>query len=132
MDMIYLIGLGLWFVLVMANFYKKLRNDRTLFMLLIAAIILAGYGLFLRSPELQSKGANSADVLMCPLIYLLSYGTLRHIYKKHFGVEPTYNGSSWYDEDEGRKLNWADMVVFIFPMLFAGIFPILITAIVKL
>ncbi len=56
-EMINFTGLLFWGALVMANVYKKVRNDRTIFMLLIPALILSGFGLFLRSPELQQKGA---------------------------------------------------------------------------
>ena len=129
--MIHLIGLGLLGAVAIAGFYKKLRDNKVILMLLFPALLLAAFGLLIRSPELQQKGANSADFFISPLIYLLSYGTLRHIYKKQYGVEPTYNRSSWYDPEEGRKQNGFDVLVFILPVFIAAIFPVLITSLLN-
>ncbi len=125
------VGLLLTGILAIAGFLKKLRSDRTLFVLLLISIPIAVCGLLLRSPEYQMKGANAADMLLGPFFYIVMYGSLRHLYKKKYKREPTYHRASWYDPDEKRKQNALDVIVHIFPVISAVFFPVIITALLK-
>lgn len=130
-EIVWWTGLLFTGILAIAGFLKKLRKDRTLFVLLLISIPIAVSGLLLRSPEYQMKGANGADILLGPFVYIVMYGGLRYVYKKIYKREPTYNRSSWYDPEEKREQNIMDVFAHVFPLMGAVLLPIIITAVLK-
>lgn len=110
---------------------KKLRSDKRISILVILTFPLAIFGLIIRSPEYQMKGANAADCLWSPFLCIALYGLFRYLYKKKYYCEPTYNRLSWYDPDEKRMQNWFDVIVHVVPFIFAVSVPIIITCITK-
>ena len=128
-DTLFISGLILTCIVAYLGFDKKLRSSRTLTHLLIPAFIIALIGLWIRSSDTEQKGANAADALLSPLVYILCYAGLRALYKYIYNMEPTCDRYSWYDSEEGRKQNWLDVVVHIVPMLIAFVFPVAIKGI---
>ena len=112
------IGFIPMFILYMFASYKKLRNNRALIILSITSFLLAIPGVLIKVPE--------AAMLTGAFIYLISYSLLRYIYIKKYSFEPTYNKSSWYDANEGRRQNWLDVIVYVMPILLSMIVPVAI------
>jgi hypothetical protein len=106
---------------------KKLRNDRTILILLTSTAIIAIYPLVLKILNTPFEGyLRTTDYLFSPFIYMLSYAVLRYLYKRTYNREPTYNRDSWYDEEEKRYQNIFDFIVMISPLFISGLFPIII------
>ncbi|HTL80073.1 MAG TPA: hypothetical protein VL651_00135 [Bacteroidia bacterium] len=125
------LGLTPTAAMLLAASYRRLRNDRIVFVLIILCVSLAIWGIYLRSPEFEMKGGNAADSLYSPLIYILTYATLRYLFKKKYGFEPTYYKHSWYDPVEKRDQNWFDIVVLMLPFLLAVFIPAIIHLLMK-
>jgi hypothetical protein len=106
------------FILYMLAFYKKLRNDRLLTILLLITLFFGGLGMILKTPE--------ASMFIGPFVYIGSYGLLRYAYLNKYKIEPTYNRTSWYDADEGRKQNWLDVITFVIPIVLSFILPLIL------
>ncbi|MCB9164911.1 MAG: hypothetical protein H6592_15160 [Flavobacteriales bacterium] len=109
-----MIGIAITCSLVFCGFMKWLRNDRLLLILVLATAVLAIIGIVGRIPE--NPRLNTWDGLLGPFAYVGSYALLRHWYKKVFRREPTYQRASWYDHEEGRRLDWYDVTVHVLPM----------------
>jgi hypothetical protein len=117
----------LWFVIVILGFYKKLRDNKTLLILHFITFVVAIYAIVLKTEGQPFTGRfRNSDFLFAPFIYVFIYGLLRMLYKDMYQREPTYNRSSWYDEEEGRNQNIFDVIVFIFPLLFSLLSPVLL------
>ncbi len=125
------IGTLIFGILVILGFAKKLRNDTTLIILLVVTGIIGGIGIWIRDPEYEIPKGNEADFLIMPFAYVVAYKLLRKLYKSIYKVEPTYNRSSWYDYEEGRKQNWLDLLVHIAPIIISGLTPLVIGKLLK-
>jgi hypothetical protein len=125
-ETILIIGYSLTGIVFLMGVYKKLRNIFIIMVSLVACIIIAIIGFLIRSERTDMVAGNAADSFFGPLIYIITFAFLRFIYKKKYSVEPTYNRSSWYDYEEGRRQNWLDVVVHILPLLLAIVLPLLI------
>lgn len=121
-----IIGLGASGTLAIYGYLKMLRSDKLLFILTVLSAIFGIIGLGLRSEATEMVNGNGATAMISPFVYIVSYAMLRWIYKKIYKMEPTYNRSSWYDHEEGRKQNWLDVIVHIIPMILCWVVPILI------
>lgn len=130
-DLLLIAGLGITGLLVIPGLSKKLRSDRVLLVLAGITFVIAVAGIILRSAVHQSKGSNSADMLLSPFVYVALYALFRKLYKRKFGIEPTCNRNSWYDPDEKRRQNVFDVIVHIAPMVIAFMLPPIITAIAR-
>jgi hypothetical protein len=121
-------GYIILFVLVILCFYKKLRDNRRLGILLIATSLIAIYACVLKTSGQAFSGRfRGSDFLFSPFIFVLTYAILRYLYKDVYDREPTYDRTSWYDSDERRYQNFFDVIVFVFPLLFSITFPIWIS-----
>jgi hypothetical protein len=118
------IGYILTGLLAVLGFMKVLRNDKLIKRIIFIALVFATFGFFIRSKENDIGIGFAPAVFASPLVYILSYALLRYLYKSFYRVEPTYNRSSWYDDEDGRRQNWLDVLVHVLPMFIAIIFPL--------
>ncbi len=114
---ILIISLTLYGILISCGFMKLLRSDKTLLILSIVTLIIAVFGLLIRSEQTQMVNGNGATFLIAPFIYTISYLLLKKLYKFKYKIEPTYNRSSWYDSEDDRNQNLLDVTVHILPMI---------------
>lgn len=122
------LGFILWFILVMLCYFKMLRDNKRLIILLLVASLFAVYAFILRENGQPFSGRyRGSNFLFSPFLYVLSYGILRYLYKDTYKREPTYDRHSWHDVDEGRDQNVFDVIVFVFPLFFSVLFPFLIS-----
>ena len=121
---ILIISLILYTITVTCGFMKLLRSDKTLLTLSIVTLIIAVFGLLIRSEQTQMVNGNGATFLIAPFIYTISYLLLRKLYKFKYKIEPTYNRRSWYDSEDNRNQNLLDVTVHILPMLLGFIIPL--------
>jgi hypothetical protein len=112
------IGFVPMFIVYMLIIYKKLRNYKSISFVACITFLIAIPGLFITVPE--------AGVLTGGLIYIICYAALRHVYVKIYNIEPTYNRMSWFDNEDNRRQNWLDVVVFIMPLVLSFIIPLVI------
>ena len=121
---ILIISLILYTIIVTCGFMKLLLSDKTLLTLSIVTLIIAVFGLLIRSEQTQMVNGNGATFLIAPFIYTISYLLLRKLYKFKYKIEPTYNRRSWYDSEDNRNQNLLDVTVHILPMLLGFIIPL--------
>jgi hypothetical protein len=116
-------GLVLTIILALAGVDKRLRSDKTLLAVGIAALTIGLIGILIRSESTGMARGNAADFLFGPFLYVLSYGLLRKLYKSIYNVEPTFVWLSGYDAEDLRKVNFLDKVVYILPLLLGMVLP---------
>jgi 4-amino-4-deoxy-L-arabinose transferase-like glycosyltransferase len=124
-----MVGVAITCCLAFCGFMKWLRNDRVLLVLLLATTVLAMVGILGRVPE--NPRLNTWDGLLGPFTYVSSYAFLRYMYKRYFHREPTYERSSWYDGEEGRRQYGFDVAVHVLPMMIAFALPVLLTKVLR-
>jgi hypothetical protein len=117
------VGLALTVIIALAGVYKKLRTDKTLLVVGVAALTIGIVGFLIRSESTEMARGNAADFLFGPFIYVLSYGFLRKLYKSIYKVEPTYVWLSGYDAEDMRDVNFLDKVVYVLPLLLGMVLP---------
>ncbi|MBS7566278.1 hypothetical protein KHS38_17860 [Mucilaginibacter sp. Bleaf8] len=120
------LGCGVTCVAILMASNKVMRNNKALLGLLIVSLCMAIFQVLLSLHENTFKKPTLSDSFYSPLIYVVSYNSLRYAYVQAYGVEPTYNRSSWYDPEDGRSQNWLDVVVYAFPIFFSMGFPIIL------
>lgn len=120
-------GFGLCSIFWLLGISKKLRSDKRILIALIASVVITIIGCIIYSDNYKMTGMNASNIYFGPLIYMITYSTLRYIYKKKYNQEPTYNKSSWYDYEEGREQYWLDLVVYISPIFLSVLIPIVIS-----
>ena len=120
------IGLLFTFIIGVVGLTNNLRNDNRLKNLIKLTLPFGIFGLFIRDDFFNGHIGSETDFLWGPFLYVLTYYLARRMYKSHYKMEPTYNRDSWYDPEEGREQNWADVSVAIFPIIIALLSPILI------
>lgn len=117
------LGLALTIILALAGADKRLRSDRTLLVVGVVALTIGIVGFLIRSESTGVARGNAADFLFGPIIYVLSYGLLRKIYKSIYHVEPAYVWLSGYDAEDMRNVNFLDKVVYVLPLLLGMVLP---------
>ncbi|MBD1396196.1 hypothetical protein H9Q13_03380 [Pontibacter sp. JH31] len=117
------VGLALTVIIALAGIDKRLRSDRTLLVMGVAALTIGIVGFLIRSESTGMARGNAADFLFGPFIYVLSYGLLRKLYKSIYKVEPTYVWLSGYDAEDMRDVNFLDKVVYVLPLLLGMVLP---------
>lgn len=112
------IGFLIFIILPLFGLFKKLRDDKTLIVLLLVTGLITIFPIYQRILDLPYEGRlRGSDTLFLPFLYILLYGFLRMVYKKIYRREPTYYRASWYDPEDGRRQNIFDVAVFILPIL---------------
>lgn len=121
MDRMYYVYIGLVpvFIVFMLISYRYLRNNKSLKIAALVTLPLAVLGLLLETPE--------AAMFSGAFVQVVSYGSLRFLFKRKYNFEPTYNRMSWYDDKEGRRQNWFDVIVFVVPLILSFIVPLALT-----
>ncbi|WP_271783403.1 hypothetical protein [Aquimarina algiphila] len=123
---IMIISFSMTGIISVFGFMKKLRNNKLLLILLLITLLIGLFGYISSNYYIAVLSGRLSYSLFGPFIYVLSYGLLRIAYKKTFNKEPSYERYSWYDYEDGRKLNVFDLLVHIIPMLLGFILPILL------
>ena len=101
--------------------YKKLRDNKSLKIAASITFPIAVLGLLLKTPE--------AAMFSGAFVQIISYAGLRFLFKRKYNFEPTYNRMSWYDDEDGRRQNWLDVIVFVIPLISSFILPLALTII---
>lgn len=125
------LGLGATCVVGVLTSYKLMRNNKVLIGLMIVSLGMAISQVILSINENTFKRATLSDALYSPLVYVISYNSLRYVYIRMYGLEPTYNRMSWYDPKDGRRQNWFAVVVYVAPLFLSLGFPILLAILKK-
>ena len=102
--------------LAFCGFMNLLRSKSTLIILLVFTFSIAIFGMLIRNETTKMVNGNTADMLLSPLIYILTFTILRYFFKRKFNVEPTYKRHTWNDYDAGRRQNWFEVLVFALPL----------------
>jgi uncharacterized membrane protein YfcA len=109
------------FIIHILIFCKKLRNNKALKIAASVTFPFAVLGVLLKTPEAAMFSGAFAQII--------SYAGLRFLFKRKYNFEPTYNRMSWYDNEEGRRQNWFDVIVFVIPLILCFIVPLALTII---
>lgn len=117
------IGLGITFVLSLLSIMKLLRNDKTLVILFFLTLIIATYGFLIRNDVPVLKGGYSTDFLYSPWIFIVGYGSLRFLFKRKYGIEPTYNHLWKYDFEDNREIKALDIITHLLPFFASLLIP---------
>jgi len=126
--MITIIGFAFWFVPMILIHLGKLRNAKSLSILVATNLLLLTYGIFILDECISYVGnKNVARVLFCPFIYTSLFALLRRAFQKVYELEPDLAHYSKYSRFDNRKINFFDGVVFLLPIL-ASILPIAISS----
>ncbi len=105
------------FFMVAINF---LRNDKRIFkVILFLIMIFLTELLLIKFQFIELNNFDSIYLIITPMVYIITYFILRKIFIYLYGMEPTYNRSSWFDYSEGRRQNGGDMMVFFIPLILA-------------
>lgn len=126
-----IIGLGFTTLISVMGFMKLFRSNKTIQILLVITVLIGMIGIYFRTNLTELPHGNAADSLWGPFVYIALYGILRYLYIQIYKREPTYNKSSWYDPEDGRRQNWLDVAVYIIPMISSIGIPIIIHEMIK-
>ncbi len=122
---IFWIGSGITLIFFMVVYLKLHRRKHVLISLFIIGLISFLIGLkLLSNPNYKMEIGHAATAFFSPIIYISVYNSLRLIFKRITGVEPTYEFASDYDKKDKRGLSIFDYIVYILPFLIAVTVPL--------
>lgn len=123
-----IIGLSLSLLTGVLTMRNLVRSSKRIKYALMITGVLALIGLVIRSPSYQLKGANVADTLLSPFICILLYAIARYVFLKIYKREPTMRDDIFegIDDDTGRKISSADIIVHLIPFFISIFFPFII------
>ena len=124
----FFLGYGEALILSAVLVPKLMRSKKIFIIAFTISLITAITGFIISSNKNVLRIPNSYDFLYVPIVYMICYNLLRLLYIKIYNREPTYNRSSWYDPEDGRRQNWLDVIVYVIPIFVSLGFPIILTA----
>ena len=111
-------------VILLISFYEELRNYKVFFLWLLAgAIQLAPYFFTANNSHYNQDPGSNVLPLKALFVMLVSLQFFRQLYMLFFPGEliTPYWRSSWYDDNDGRKISWPDilfsMIIFVLTLL---------------
>lgn len=112
--------------LAVCGLMNLLRAKSTLLILLPFTFLIAIIGILIRDETTKMANGNAADMLLSPLVYMLTFMILRYFYKRKYNAEPTYKRQTWNYYEAGRWQNWFEVLVFALPFFLCLILPFIL------